>query len=166
MPKKEVPMRKGFTLVEIMIVVAIIALLAVLAIPSLLRTRMTANESAAQSTLNSISSATQTYRSSNPEYPDSLGLLENPASGPAYITFNIAAGVDTFDKQGYTFTYYPTTDAATGNTIEFGVDAIPLSANTGTRTFCITEDGVLRGDPNGGAIGNRAACLLLNPVDN
>ena len=56
--------RKGFTLVEIMIVVSIIALLAAIAIPNLLAARRTANEAAAKATVRSLSTAAETYAAS------------------------------------------------------------------------------------------------------
>src|SRR3989338_5743063 len=60
---------RGFTLVEIMIVVAIIALLAAIAIPNVLRGRTTANESAAIGNLRALSSSLEMYRSVNNVYP-------------------------------------------------------------------------------------------------
>jgi type IV pilus assembly protein PilA len=66
---------KGFTLVEIMIVVAIIALLAAIAIPNLLRARMTANDSAAVSYVKTVSTALETYAAANNgSYPVAANL--------------------------------------------------------------------------------------------
>jgi len=150
-------MKKGFTLVEIMIVVAIIALLAAIAIPNLLRARLTANESAAQGTLQSLSAAAQSFRSANPNYPTALADLENPAAGPAYISLGLDA---LSQKQGFTFAVVDTGDNNT-----FLSTAVPANLNiTGNRSFCVAEDGVIREDPNGGGIADRAGCVALNPV--
>lgn len=146
-------MKKGFTLVEIMIVVAIIALLAALAIPNLLRTRLNTNESAAQATLGTISASEQSYRSANATYGTLAQLI---AAVPPYIDATID---DATGNKGYVFTS-PLADANT-----FAIMAVPVTANqTGTRSFCVTEDGVIRVQAAGGAIADRAACLALNPA--
>ena len=85
--------RKAFTLVEILIVVAIIALLAGIAIPNLLRAKVTSNQSAAQATLKAISNALETYAISNGVYPPATTSLIGAApftSGalPAICTTN------------------------------------------------------------------------------
>jgi prepilin-type N-terminal cleavage/methylation domain-containing protein len=91
--------KKGFTLVEIMIVVAIIGLLAAIAIPNLLRARLNANESAAKGSLRTVSTAMESYRAaqSTPMYPGALTDLS--AANPPYIDDTLAAGA----KQGYGF---------------------------------------------------------------
>jgi type IV pilus assembly protein PilE len=125
--------KRGFTLVEIMIVVAIIALLAAIAIPSLLRA---ANESSAQAALKTIATAEITYRSANNSYGD-LGDLGTAT--PPYIDAVLGCGSEPCQKSGYNF-------ATTNNAAEtFCVTAVPSTANvTGVRSFCITEDGVVR----------------------
>ena len=127
--------KKGFTLVEIMIVVAIIVLLAAIAIPNLLRARLSANEATAIAAMRTLSTAMESYRAaqSPPAYPNALAALN--ASNPPYIDSVLASG----NKSGYTFSD-PTPG---GNT--YGITANPQTANvTGVRSFFVDQSGVVR----------------------
>ena len=126
---------KGFTLVEIMIVVAIIILLAAIAIPNLLRARLNANEAAAIASLRTLSTACESYRAgqTSPSYPDELITLGPTVSDPPYIDGTLAGG----SKQGYVFTYI-------GSSNTYNVTASPVDPKiTGIRTFTVDEDGVI-----------------------
>jgi type IV pilus assembly protein PilA len=135
-------MKKGFTLVEIMIVVAIIALLAAIAIPNLLRQRITANESAAQATLRTISTAFETYAAAHDgQYPTDVAAnlisVTPPYLNENYFTKCTVAA----PCSGYA--YSAGTPAVTG----YSITGRPTSCTTsGTKSFTVTTGGVLSTD--------------------
>ena len=129
--------RNGFTLVEIMIVVAIVATLTTLVISSVLRARHNANETAALASCRTVLTAAQTfYANSYPHsYPSDLLDLVLPVSDPPYIDDVLASGV----KQGYEFTY------AFIDSENFTLNADPVvSGRTGTRHFFADERGSIK----------------------
>jgi type IV pilus assembly protein PilA len=125
-------MKTGFTLIEIMIVVAIIALLAAIAIPNLLRARINANEANAQATLKTISAACEAYASTNNgNYPGGYSALLS--ANPAYVNDNYTNRT----LNGYNFTC--------GFSNGYACNATPETINkTGVNCFNITTGSVLK----------------------
>jgi len=123
---------KAFTLVEIIIVMAIIVLLAAVAIPGLLRARLNANESSALSSLQTISTTAQSYWAVNSKYPSVLSMLST--ASPPYIDSVLGSGF----KHGYSFSF-------SGSTYIFNATARPQKyTKSGTRSFFIDQSGVVR----------------------
>ena len=126
--------QKGFTLVEIMIVVAIVALLAALPVPNIVRAKISANESAAESTLKTVSIACESFRAAQavPTYPANTAALTGAT--PPYIDVTVFGA----NKQGYVNTY--TFISAS----EFVCSAHPVSVgNTGNRRFAVSNSSIL-----------------------
>ena len=121
----------GFTLVEIMVTVMIIALLAGIAIPSLLRARAQAHDSMAQTTLKAISTALETYASSESQYPPNTTSLTNIA--PPYLSTDYFTGI----HHGFSYN----SDTLTGFT--YSITAAPANTGLGNASFTISTGGLL-----------------------
>ncbi|PYX42018.1 MAG: pili assembly chaperone [Acidobacteria bacterium] len=166
--------QKGFSLIELLIVVAIILIIAAIAIPNLLRARMAANESSAASSIRTVNTAEVSYYSAYP----GTGYGTLPALGGASPCVPTAATACLIDnnlaqngtpavtgKSGYTFTSVVV--AAGGINAQYLINGAPIVfRQTGTRDFCSTEDAVVRQDPTGTAAAAVAACQALAPLNN
>jgi type IV pilus assembly protein PilA len=137
---------KGFSLIELLIVVAIILIIAAIAIPNLLRARIAANESSAVASIRTINTAMISYTSAYPTvgYSTSLTNLGGTSCTPpsstsaCLIDTQLAGGT----KSGYSFSSVGSGGPPAGS---YQVVATPLTPNqTGTRYFCSFADAVIR----------------------
>jgi len=137
----------GFTLVEIVIVVTLVALLAALAVPSLLRSRLLANETGAIKSTRTLVTAIEIYRSAQvpPGYPRALSDLSNAV--PPYIDASLAqANSRRRTRQGYYYVYRRL------NSSRYRLWAFPYPRGvSGNRQFYTDESGVIRAATTGRA---------------
>jgi type IV pilus assembly protein PilA len=144
--------QKGFSLIELLIVVAIILIIAAIAIPNLIKSKMAANEASAVGSLRTITTAQIAYSSACPTTGFSSTLAElNTSTTCQGGTNQIDSTLASKTKSGYKFSD-PTVTGTPATT--FAVTADPVSASSGTRHFFVNETGVIRYNQSATAIVN------------
>jgi type IV pilus assembly protein PilA len=165
---------RGFSLIELLIVVAIILIIAAIAIPSLLRSKMTANQASAVANLRTISTASVSYWVTYSNgYPPTIATLGG--NNGVAATCNLAILIDEViatapnQKSGYQFAY----SGDQGNVaivppgcnpgfVGYLATASPLSVGlTGNISYCTNEPGVIHFDTTGAVAASAATCNTL-----
>jgi type IV pilus assembly protein PilA len=168
---------KGFSLIELLIVVAIILIIAAIAIPNLLRARIAANESSGVSSIRTMNTAQVTYQSTYPTVgfsstiaalgPSASTGCTTPASTNACLVDWVVgqASVAGSAKSGYYFADTPAS-AVSGIIPGYTLSGIPASVNqTGVRGFCSNSDAVIRFTAVGSAqVTTVAACAAYTAL--
>jgi type IV pilus assembly protein PilA len=139
--------QKGFSLIELLIVVAIILIIAAIAIPNLLRSKMAANEASAVGSMRTINTASVAFSTTYGNYPAALSNLATGSSVSSTYADLIDTVLGSGTKSGYTFTYTSTTPFQS-----YTLTAAPVTVNvTGQRYFFTDQSGVIRANTAGAA---------------
>jgi prepilin-type N-terminal cleavage/methylation domain-containing protein len=169
---------RGFSLIELLIVVAIILIIAAIAIPNLLRAKIASNEASATNSIRSINTAEYAYNAAYPDYGYALNLANLggpapclPAPAAACLIDNVlaTATLGSSGKSGYIFNATGLVPSGAAATMRSFVSAAsPVNYNiTGVRNFCSSEDGVIRFDPGAGGslpVNTMAACQAFTSM--
>ncbi|MBS1867698.1 MAG: prepilin-type N-terminal cleavage/methylation domain-containing protein [Acidobacteria bacterium] len=138
-PNVERGRERGFSLIELLVVVAIILIIAAIAIPNLIKAKASANEAAAVSSIHAINTAEITYQSANPTIGFSALLSDLGPTGGGYLDAVLSGG----QKSGYQYTY--TQDTSTTPSVQYTLTVDPLSRGvTGNRSFYSDQTNVTR----------------------
>jgi type IV pilus assembly protein PilA len=147
--------KRGFSLIELLIVVTIILIIAAIAIPNLRSAKIQANETAAVGAIRALNESTVMYSNSYGGYPHALSDLGPGGSGTApssaaadLIDSTLATGV----KSGYKFTFKVEATDPTGNVSSYTITATPVTpGTTGQRSFFVDASGTIRATQSGTA---------------
>jgi type IV pilus assembly protein PilA len=140
---------KGFSLIELLIVVAIILIIAAIAIPNFVRSRIAANQASAVASLRTLDSSEITYSATyGGGYTVDMATLAPLATPGANPTSTAAGLIDSIlasgAKSGYSFTYSPGASDSNGRINTYAIFAVPISSNTGTNYYYTDQSGVIR----------------------
>jgi len=169
---------RGFSLIELLIVVAIILIIVAIAIPNLLRSRIAANEASAVENIRTITTASVVYNTTYQDgFPPNIGVLGNPggaAAADCNDSILVQQGLTAPPNQqsGYTFAYTggdglspQANGCANPGFYGYLVTATPITVQvTGSRSFCSNEPANIFFDPTGVTAATEAACMALTPL--
>lgn len=152
--------RKGFSLIELLIVVTIILIIAAIAIPNLMRNKIQANETSAVQSLRALNESALLYSNSYGGFPHAIAELGPAVSGTQASSANadlidsvLSSGV----KAGYRFAYVPGTTDPAGHVLTYSIVATPVApGSSGQRSFYTDQSGTLRNTSSGTADSNSA----------
>jgi type IV pilus assembly protein PilA len=144
---------RGFSLVELLIVVAIILIIAAIAIPNLMSARIAANESSAVATLRTLNTAQQNYQIVYGTYADNLAKLGGNPMAPTQaqsglVDWLLGCPAQPCPKSGFNFSIVNPQGAPI--VTSYDLIATPVDASTGRRSFCSSQLSVITFDPNAG----------------